>query len=106
MIKLSLSVLNPFSKDRFKCMKFWVGKITEHKSWEVEIYKQDQSLLEIDIDTCIIGRDHAGISIILCLFYFMISAKIYDTRHWNYELGRWEKHFNHERENYDKSVDR
>jgi hypothetical protein len=100
MIKLSLSVLNPYSKDRFKCVNFWIGKITKHKSWEVEIYTQDQSLLEIDIDTCVIGRDHAGVRVVLGLFYFMISAKMYDTRHWNYELGRWE---NHENRNYEKT---
>lgn len=92
MFKLSLSILNPFSKDLFNNIYNRAGRITKNKSWEFEIYKQDYTLLEVDIDTCVIGKDHAGVSILLGLFSYVFCAKIYDNRHWDYTNRKWIEH--------------
>lgn len=92
MIKVSFCIVNPFSKDLFTDIYNCSGKITKNKSWEIQIYKQDYTFLEVDIDTCIIGQDHAGVGINLGLFYFVISAKMYDNRHWDYTNKKWIEH--------------
>jgi hypothetical protein len=92
MINLSFSILNPYSKDFFKNIYNRSGKITKNKSWEFEIYKQDHTLFDFNIDTCIVGKDHAGINVLLGLLSYVVCAKIYDTRHWDYTNKCWEKH--------------
>lgn len=92
MIKLSFSILNPKSLDKFEHIYQRSGAITKNKSWEFEVYKQDQTFLDIDIDTCIIGRDHAGIGIVLGLLSYVFYAKIYDNRHWDYTNNKWKEH--------------
>lgn len=92
MINLSFSILNPFSKDYFKPLYSRWGKISTNKSWEFEVYKQDQTILELNIDTCFIGKDHAGITLYLSLLSYAVCVIIQDNRHWDYETHTWKKH--------------
>lgn len=86
--------MNPVSKAQFNNIYNRYGKITNNKSWEFEIYKHDQNLLEFELDTSFIGKDHAGVSISLGLFSYVISARLYDTRHWDYTNHCWREHEN------------
>lgn len=92
MIKVSFRIVNPFSKDLFTDIYNRSGKITKNKSWEIQVWKQAYTFLEVDIDTCVIGQDHAGIGIVLGLFSYVVCAKIYDNRHWDYENNCWGKY--------------
>jgi hypothetical protein len=92
MINLSFSILNPYSKDFFKTIFSRSGKITKNKGWEVEIYKQDHTIFDFNIDTCIVGKYHAGINVLLGLFSYVICARIYDNRHWDYTNKKWIEH--------------
>ena len=89
MFKISFSIFNPYSKDFFDHIYHKTWTITKNKSFEIEIYKQDQTFLDIDIDACFIGKDHAGIGIVLGLFSYVFCAKIYDNRHWDYDNNKW-----------------
>jgi hypothetical protein len=92
MINLSFSIINPRSRDLFETIYNRNGKITENKYWEFEIYKQDHTLLDFNIDTNIVGKDHGGISILLGLLSYVVCAKIYDNRHWDYDNKKWIDH--------------
>lgn len=34
--------------------------------------------------------DHAGLSFYIDIFHVFLEAKVYDSRHWDYENNRWE----------------
>jgi hypothetical protein len=35
-------------------------------------------------------QDHAGAMLMLMLFRWCLHAQVYDTRHWNDEIGGWQ----------------
>jgi hypothetical protein len=74
--------------DYFKNLGCISGRLTKNKAWELEHSYYSGALLDIDIS---IGRneDHAGLEIGLGLLGYGIHFKIYDTRHWDYELNSW-----------------
>lgn len=89
MLRLSISIKNPVAKDVnlrvYDCNK----KLSKHKHFEAEHYYCGYFLFKLMIDISWRGEDHAGPEIELCLFGYSARYKIYDTRHWNYEHGRW-----------------
>ena len=70
------------------------GSFSRYKHWEIQIDKFDvvHNLLELTLDLCWTGSDHAGPEVVIDLFGFWLSVKMYDSRHWDYKLGKWEEH--------------
>jgi hypothetical protein len=94
MIFFKLTVDNPWYKPKTpnnsKDLFYREGSFTQHKHWEVQCTKwgaDDLAVFELDLRWR--GRDHAGPEIHVELFGYMFSAKIYDSRHWNYDQARW-----------------
>lgn len=93
MISFSFAIKNPYPKDSdAKCVHYiaYDKKITAHKAVEFQVSSHMGSdFLEFNIDLSWSGEDHAGPRIMLCVVGFYMSASLYDTRHWNYQKGRW-----------------
>jgi hypothetical protein len=75
----------------FKNLGTLHGKLFEHKAWELEHTYYGGSLLDIDI-TLSGKEDHAGFEFVFGIFGYGINFRIYDTRHWNFILERWESY--------------
>ena len=88
MIKLTVTVSNPFSDREWESVKTYSGVFSKHKAWEVNLY-QTRVLAGADFAwtrKC----DHAGINLFLGLFGYTLELHYYDTRHWDYENKCWE----------------
>lgn len=91
MIYFNINIRNPFWVDRFDNLycksgpTFW-----KNKYWEIQIIKND-NLLRYEFEFTI-RQDHAGANLELGLFGYEIHFTIYDCRHWNYKLGKWENY--------------
>ena len=79
--------------DYFKNLGSISGQLFGNKAWELEHTYYSGSLFDIDINGSI-REDHAGFEMCLGLFGYGIHFHIYDTRHWNYELNKWETYSN------------
>ena len=91
MIYFSFQLSNPFiSESNFRNYFCKTGSITKHKHWELEAVRDDTGLIGIQLDTRWWGADHAGVTIEITIGNISISARMYDSRHWNGLLGRWE----------------
>jgi hypothetical protein len=75
--------------DHFKNLGCISGRLGSNKAWELEHTYYSGSLFDIDI-SCSTREDHAGFDFTLGLLGYGINFRIYDTRHWNYNLNRWE----------------
>lgn len=65
------------------------GKLPiKHKFWEFEIYR-DPTLISL-LFSYTTHEDHAGLTIRLGMFSFVLGFMIYDSRHWDYETNSWE----------------
>lgn len=94
MIFFKFRVDNPWFKPRsdFKSRDYyWKDvKLSENKNFEIQISRFERShLLDVAIDLGWWGRDHAGPELDLNVLGYMFNAKIYDSRHWNYDEHRW-----------------
>lgn len=89
MINVRFFIENPYS-DFFKNCRCWSKKITKHKAWELQTYRTN-TIIEFELELSH-RRDHAGFRIGFGFFSFNITFQIYDTRHWDYENGRWERY--------------
>ena len=87
LFNLQTQIYLPF--DHFKNLGSISGHISSNKAWELEHTYYSGSLLDIDISLSV-REHHAGFEITLGLFGYSVHFQIYDTRHWNYELNRWE----------------
>ena len=66
------------------------AKLTENKNFEIQISRfEPRQILNIGIDLRWRGQDHQGPELDLNILGFMFNVKIYDSRHWNHEKGRW-----------------
>lgn len=93
MIDFKLYVKNPFHKNNdFKSLYEKGGKLFGDKCWEVQFMRYSWNLLEVEVDTNMKGRDHAGLSLSIGFLGFIASFKIYDTRHWNHDKNDWEQY--------------
>lgn len=79
MIHLSLSLKNPWSKEKFKHIWFRVYKVTTHKFLEIEMLTTD-GVVGISFDT-VVNRDHSGVRLELELLQRSILINLYDSRH-------------------------
>lgn len=96
MIQFSFTLQIPWSIRASKFTNIFCvdRKISKNKNIEVEMYISSlrDELFYINIDLRWFGRDHAGPSIELGVVGYHFSVGIYDGRHWDYDLGRWEKY--------------
>ena len=87
MIHISFGLSNPWG-NAFDNLWNKSGMLTRHKAWEAEIL-QTRELIGFEIGYTM-RQDHAGLNLDLSLFGYSISFQIYDTRHWDYVLNKWE----------------
>jgi hypothetical protein len=87
MINLLLEIVNPFSR-KFSVLFSKHGRITKVKSWELNAYRTNVLfLLALDFS---VKRDHAGSRLRFGAVGFEAEFQIYDSRHWDYQLSKWE----------------
>jgi len=73
--------------------KYWRGRISENKSWEVQTdFWGWGNLLTFDLDISWSHRDHAGLHLEFCLLGFGIYIDANDNRHWDRKNDTWEKY--------------
>ncbi len=91
MIRLGFSVAWPFAyKDKTQHFLLYDKRIASHKYFELQISKFGcDSIIEFDLDLNWRGHDHAGPRVEISVLGFFFSAKIYDSRHWDYDKNRW-----------------
>jgi hypothetical protein len=67
------------------------GELGKYKAWEWQTdYFGWDTLFDLHIDLIPTGCDHASIGFSLTILGFMVEAKVYDSRHWDYENQTWE----------------
>jgi hypothetical protein len=96
MINLNLSISNPwraYQNGRDYFANAWL--LNKNKSLEVQVSHGGSELLEFGFSWNM-RTDHAGIRIVLGLFYRFIHVNFYDIRHWNDEKGRYVDYSNPE----------
>jgi len=89
VIYFYFNLVNPWAREDFQTLRDWHGQVTKNKSWEIQTYKFPERLLSVLIDIEWRGSDHAGPNIELCLFGWVVTMRIYDNRHWNYDTNAW-----------------
>lgn len=88
MIYFNFNIRNPWWPDRFANLLCRSGNTPwKHKHWEVEVIKND-NLLRVEAEYTI-RQDHSGINLELGLLGYELHLKLYDSRHWDYEKGKW-----------------
>ena len=65
-------------------------KLSKNKQFEIEFTYHSLTLIEVELDISLGGRDHAEIGLYLSLLGIGIHLSIQDSRHWNHEFDRWE----------------
>ncbi len=88
MINIHLNLRIPGS-DRFSNVMFKHGVLpfSQHKFWEVQIYKSSD-VLDISLEITR-KQDHSGVRFGLGLFGLNLEFNSYDNRHWNKNSGSW-----------------
>lgn len=92
MLRISFSIQNIFSKDIWCSIYTNAKKLTKNKYFETEVCYSDHNFFELIIDMRYNGRDHAGPSIEIALFRYVVIIGVYDCRHWNYKQAKWHKY--------------
>ena len=87
MINININIRNPWV-DRFENIKNFSGRVTENKTWEVEILKT-YNLFRFDLQYTV-RQDHAGPSFEIGLLGWEFRVSVHDNRHWNYSTNDWE----------------
>ena len=87
MINFIFEIVNPFS-NKFSGLFIKRGRLTQVKSWELNAYRTNTIFL-IGLNFTI-KRDHAGGKVRLGAMGFEVEFQIYDARHWDPQLNRWE----------------
>lgn len=77
-------------RNNFENLYSFNKQIASTKFFELEFFKNSASLIEVQLDCRLTGRDHAGLSMTVIILGFGFGARIYDHRHWNYENNTWE----------------
>lgn len=91
MIYFNFRLSNPFlfRDDDYIHTRSRGGRITEHKSWEIEFHKSTDTIINFGIDLSF-RRSHAGFNIWGGMLGYWVSFEIYDNRQFNYENNFWE----------------
>lgn len=94
-ISFSLSLPSGWSKHRQTkwFSSYFDRKISANKAFEWQTdYFGWTSLFRFELDLIPTGSDHAAIGFDITIFGFMVAAKIYDSRHWDWETNTWERY--------------
>jgi hypothetical protein len=87
MINLLLEIVNPFSR-KFSVIFSKHGRLNGSKAWEYNVYRTNTIFLAaFDFS---MKKDHAGCKFRFGVLSFETEFQIYDSRHWDYQLGKWE----------------
>ena len=93
MIRLDLDIWK-FRKplweiELFNWSKTW-NTPWEHKYFELQLTSFPAfELVDFSLNTHWYGEDHAGFKFRLSILGFYFGLDFYDSRHWNYDKGRW-----------------
>lgn len=69
--------------------------ISKNKSILIQVYKSSiYYYFELEVDLAWTGQDHAGPGIQASIGKYGIYFKLYDNRHWDNTLGKWEESSN------------
>jgi hypothetical protein len=91
MFSLKLAINNIFKDREYFENRYWLDThLFFHKHFELEYFISNDKIFEFELDLMWKGKDHAGPSLTIGIGGYTISFKIYDYRHWNYELNDWE----------------
>jgi hypothetical protein len=92
IINLRVELKNPFDRwDYFKNLGCISGLLFDHKAWELEHTYYSPLLLDAELEWKV-RTDHAGFGFSIGLLGYGVAFRIYDTRHWNEDLNRWEEY--------------
>lgn len=86
MINFNFRITNPWAT-RWRTVYCWSGKLTNHKAWEINLYRSNELVAAECSYT--MRQDHAGFNLLAGLFGCTIELHIYDTRHWDYKANRF-----------------
>jgi hypothetical protein len=92
---LLFNIANPFKKFASKFWKYtWYSdkRLTTYKWFEIQSFIDSENIFATQLDLRFRGRDHAGPSLEVVLFCIGLAIRIYDQRHWDYEINYWEKY--------------
>ena len=90
ILHLRFELANPFDRwDYFKNLGCLHGRLGKHRAWELEHTYYTPLLVDCELRWSK-NTDHAGIDFGIGLLGYGINFRIYDTRHWNSDLNRWE----------------
>lgn len=87
MIHVSFALRWPWSR-RFDSGHVWHGKITRHKSWEIQLMKTN-TIVECDL-AYTTQQDHGGLRLEFGVLGYTMCFHFYDRRHWNHNTNQWE----------------
>jgi hypothetical protein len=90
-LKFDVLIRSPIKKNIFRCIFSKEKKISDNKSFEIEMFWFSDELFRFAIDIKFGGDDHAGPELELNILGLTFAMKIYDHRHWNYENNSWEE---------------
>lgn len=92
MINIRLSLQNPFGKENFKNLYSKSFRLMPHKHFEFELIRYGINIFEFELDLSFRGHDHAGPSLELGIFGYLLYIRIYDKRHWDHINNKWEEY--------------
>jgi hypothetical protein len=91
LVHLRFNLAAPW--DYFKSLGRLSGRLTRYKAWELEHTYYAGSFVDCEFAISA-GEDHAGFELAVGLLGYGVSFRVYDTRHWNYQLEKWmETHY-------------
>jgi hypothetical protein len=91
ILNIRIELTNPWDRwDYFKDLGCIWGKLGRYSAWELQHTYYSPLLADCEFRW---NRrtDHAGIEIGIGLLGYGIHFRIYDTRHWNYDLNCYEE---------------
>lgn len=94
MIRFNFSIRNPWTKDSPESKTYFSYESLLNKNWGISIQCSQMGcydLLGLELDLSWRGEDHAGPCINVEILGYLVRFKIYNTKHWDYDNGTWEK---------------
>lgn len=94
MFKINFSIHNPLFKPKedFESKTYFHAEnaIGPTTAYNVQLSRFDtDTIFSVQLDTSWRGEDHAGPRLDIELFGVTLFMQLYDSRHWNYDAGRW-----------------
>jgi len=92
-VHLSFSLENPYRSTNYAKTIFYRNKrLSENKTFEIQFARfQAWYIINFELEIKFSGKDHAGPRLEIEIFSWFFEIKIYDNRHWNYDLYKWEE---------------